>query len=178
MHPRRIAIIALPLIVLLAVGRSLAFVPDDDMSPSYLKGDLVLITPGTPAPGAVVAVVDPLEPQRWTLRRVESTGGAVAYVDGAFRTSPEPPTVLDMGELPGVRVHKQGDHLVQHLDRPIRWDMNERGVPDGDTFVSADARDEAMDSRWWGPLPRPAVQGVVRIRIGVPGHPWRSWIGV
>lgn len=167
---------AVVLVGILVLLRSLAFVPDDEMAPSYFAGDLVVLTGGTPKAGDVVAVVDPLEPRRWTLRRVEAVGGAVRYTDGAFRTSAEPVQVLDMGMFGDRRVHKQGAHLVTHLDRPIAWDLDEETIPDDAAFVSADARDEAMDSRWWGAVPLGAIQGVVRLRVGVPTTPWRTWV--
>lgn len=178
MNPRRLALVLLCGLAFVALVRSLAFVPDDAMAPSLYPGDLVLITPGTPSPGDVVAVIDPLEPSRWTLRRVVAIGGAVRYVDGAFRTGADALPVIDMGTLEGVRVHRQGDVLLQTLDRPIRYDLDERGVPDDSAYVAADARDQAMDSRWWGAIPLGAVQGVVRLRFGAPKHAWRGWVGV
>jgi hypothetical protein len=69
----------------LALGAALATrvarVPDDEMAPSLFAGDWVVLAPGTPTAGEVVALVDPLDPSRWTLRRVE----AIVEVDGKDR---------------------------------------------------------------------------------------------
>jgi signal peptidase I len=152
-----------------------AVVPDDEMAPSLLAGDLVVIVPGTPAPGDVVAVVDPLDPSRWTLRRAEAVGGAIRYEDGAFHTV-DTVRVLEMGRDAENVTLQEGTHLTRHALRTVRWEMGERGVPDDAVFLGADARDEALDSRWWGPLPLDSLQGRVALRIGAPQHPWRGWI--
>jgi signal peptidase I len=147
------------------------------MAPSLLVGDLVLLLPLAPRAGDVVAVVDPLDPSRWTLRRVEAIGGSVRYSDGVFFSSNEESArVLEMSRDTESVVRKERDHLVRLAPTPVRWSLAEVGVPDDAAFLGADARDEATDSRWWGPVPLDAVQGVVAARIGAPGHPWRTWI--
>ncbi len=171
---------ALAVLSLLAVAAALvlprvAIVPDDDMAPSLLAGDLVVIAPGAPAVGDVVPVVDPLDPSRWSFRRVEAIGGAVRYEDGAFHTVDTVRT-LEMGRDEQFATLQEGAHLTRHANRAVRWSMRERGVPDDAAFLGADARDEAVDSRWWGPIPLTAVQGRVALRIGAPGHPWRGWV--
>ncbi len=153
----------------------LAVVPDDEMAPSLLAGDLVLLGGGTPTKGEVVAVVDPLDPSRWTLRRVETIGGAIRYEAGVYLTGNTPRT-LEMGRDDTYVTRTVDDHLVRLRAREVRWEMEPVGVPDDAAFLGADSRDDAMDSRWWGPLPLAALQGRVLLRIGAPGHPWRSWI--
>lgn len=167
---------ASPVALLLATLPFLAWVPDADMAPSLLEGDLVLILPIEAHNGDVVAVVDPLDPSRWTLRRVETVGGAVRYEDGVYYTAlSEPPRVLDMLRGDEEVVRTEGNHLARFAAQPIRWKLEEQNVPEDTAFVGADARDVAMDSRWWGPLPLEVLQGVVALRIGKPGHPWRGW---
>ncbi|MDP2304551.1 MAG: S26 family signal peptidase [Pseudomonadota bacterium] len=154
----------------------LAWVPDDEMAPSFLAGDLVVILPVEARAGDVVAIVDPLDPARWTLRRVETIGGAVRYEDSVFHTAgADAPRVLEMDRNTARVVRSEGSHLVELAARPVRWELSEAGVPEDAAFLGADARDAAMDSRWWGPVPLQALQGVVALRIGVPGHPWRGW---
>ena len=87
-----------------------AFVPDDSMSPSLLPGDLVFILPTRTAVDDVVAVVDPLDPTVWTLRRVEAIGGEIRYTGGSFVTE-QAPQLLDMGlDENGFSVIQEADH--------------------------------------------------------------------
>ena len=60
---------------------------------------------------------------------------------------------------------------------PTRQEFPETGVPDDRAYLSADNRDEALDSRWWGPVPLTSIGGVVVARIGAPTTPWRSLFG-
>lgn len=163
-------------LVVLALLTRLARVPDDEMAPSLLRGDLVLILPLAPRRGDVVAVVDPLDPGRWTLRRVEAIGGNLRYDDIAFIADDQPEEVLEMGRDEAGITLREGPHLVRHLARTVRWAVPTQGVPDDAAFLGADNRDLALDSRWWGPVPLGAVQGVVALRVGAPGHPWRGWV--
>lgn len=165
-------------IVLLATVSRVAQVPDAEMAPSLLPGDFVLILPLAPRVGDVVAVVDPLDAERWTLRRVEAIGGAVSYDGGTFRTSEQRKVkLLDMGEYLGRPVHLEGDHLVLRAANPTRFTVGDVGVPDDSAFLGADDRDGALDSRWWGPVPLAALRGVVVARVGSPTTPWRGMFG-
>ncbi len=166
--------------LLVAVGvvaTHVAMAPDDAMAPSLLSGDVVLIWPLTPGVGDVVAVVDPLDPSAWTLRRVEAIGGAIAYTAGSYVREDEP-QLLDMGrDDAGFTVIQEGSHLTRHLARRVDWRMDPVGVPDDSAWLGADNRDVALDSRWWGPVPLAYVQGVVVLRVGAPGNRWRGWFG-
>lgn len=153
----------------------LAWVPDDEMAPSLLAGDLVVLWPGDAADGDVVAVVDPLDPDRWTLRRVLATRGAVRFDDGFYHTDAAEPVVLEMGHLGDQNVLQEGTHLTRRLTRPVRWEMGAVLLPAGRVWLAADDRDGAVDSRWWGPVPAEAIQGVVLARVGRPTHLWRGW---
>lgn len=166
------------MVVSLALFPRLAWVPDAEMSPSLLPGDLVLILPVEPRVGDVVAIIDPLDRNRWTLRRVEAIGGAVSYDGRSFRTSQQRRLkLLDMGEFQGRPVHLEGDHVVLRALRTTRTRHDDVGVPDDAAFLGADDRDGALDSRWWGPVPLSAIRGVVVARVGAPTTPWRGLFG-
>jgi hypothetical protein len=49
-------------------------------------------------------------------------------------------------------------------------------IPDDSAFLGVDARDEAMDSRWWGPIPLAALQARVLLNVSPPRHPWQGWV--
>ena len=154
----------------------LAWVPDDEMAPSLYAGDLVLIWPRPAQPGEVVALTDPIDPSRWTLRRVLAVTGSARYEDGFYHTDGEEPEVLDMGSIGDRRVLREGHWLTLRQSRPIRWEMAPVAIPTDRVWLAADDRDGALDSRWWGPAPTAAVQGTVILRIGAPHHAWRGWI--
>lgn len=165
------------IVVVALVASHVAVAPDDAMAPSLLSGDVLLILPLTPEIGDVVAVVDPLDPSAWTLRRVETIGGAIAYNAGSYVREDEP-QLLDMGrDDAGFAVIQEGKHLSRHLARRVDWRMDSVGVPDDSAWLGADNRDIAVDSRWWGPVPLSYVQGVVVLRVGAPGNRWRGWYG-
>lgn len=176
MRLRRAGVVAGGLALLsLGVARQTAVVPDDAMAPSLLPGDLVLILPLTPRLADVVAVVDPLDPSVWTLRRVEGVGGAMRYRGGSFVPG-DAPQLLDMGrDDAGYAVIEEGGHLTRHLPRNVEGEMDEVGVPDDRAFLGADNRDIALDSRWWGAVPLDLLQGRVVLRIGPPRNRWRTW---
>ena len=153
-----------------------ARVPDDDMAPTLLAGDLVLVGPGTPQQGELVALVDPLDPSRWSFRRVESVGGQVRAEDGVYHTGNRV-DLLELGRDDAYVTRREGEHLVRRSARMPRGEAGPFAVPDDAVFLGADARDEAMDSRWWGPVPLAAIQGRVLLRVGPPRHPWRGWVG-
>lgn len=167
---------AVPAVLLLGTLPLVAVVPDDEMAPSLYAGDFILVLPTMVRRGDVVPVVDPLEPSRWTLRRVEAIGGAVRYEGGAYYAGEGTFDVLEMGRDETWVTVQEGDHLARLSLRGTRWVLPESSVPDDMAFLGADARDEAMDSRWWGPLPVTALQGVVALRVGRPRHPWRGWV--
>ena len=155
---------------------NVARVPDDDMAPTLLAGDLVLVLPGTPEQGDLVALVDPLDPSRWSFRRVESVGGQVRVEDGVYHTGNRV-DLLELGRDDAYVTRREGEHLVRRSARMPRGEQGPFAVPDDAVFLGADARDEAMDSRWWGPVPLAAVQGRVVVRVGPPRHAWRGWVG-
>ena len=165
--------------VLLAVASTrLARVPDDAMSPTLLPGDLLLILHVAPREGDVVALTDPLDPTRFTLRRVETIGGAIRYDGRSFRTGARSKVrLLDMGEYQGRPVLLEGEHVTLRALTPTREEFAEIGVPDDRAYLSADNRDVAVDSRWWGPVPLEAIGGVVVARLGPPSTPWRGAFG-
>ncbi len=174
--PRRLVFAVLLTVAFLGQLPFWAVVPDDDMAPSLLPGDWVFLWRRPPSPGEVVAVVDPLDAGRWTLRRVEAVEGKVRY-EGGILMGPLREEVLELGRDGGMVYAQEGEHLLWHLPTAVRWDMEELIIPEGTMFLSADNREAGIDSRWWGPMPLETAQGVVLFRLGLPGHRWRGWGG-
>lgn len=186
---RVIAGIAVMMVVLGAlVAASARTVTSADMRFSLQPGDLVwvLALPGdTVRKADVVLVDDPLDPGRRVLRRVVAMpGDKVRVDDSAVRVNGKRIRQTEMGDLPGHRVRKEviwskpparaNAYFTELVVPEVPW--TSEGVitvPEGHYYVLADARDAAVDSRWWGPVPESAVHGMVRARYLTPDA-WRE----
>lgn len=175
-----------PLLLLLAPLPFLTVVPDDGMAPGLLAGDIVLLWPiglpgGGPVEGGTVALVDPLDPARWTLRRIEAGAGEAVSCEDGFLLSPSASELVEMGRVDGEAgepariIVRAGGRLLYQPNLATTWDMEEIRIPEGWFFLSADNRIDALDSRWWGLLPVGAAQATVLARLGPPQHRWRGW---
>ena len=185
---RRYSILVLVAAVILAGISVIRTVEGDDMSPSIMSGDYILVAPtGSLVPGDVITMRDPLDRKKTILRRVMAVGGqSITVAEGHIKVGNRRLRAAAMGDL--------GDHLVaqetlwakkpaigaQWLTRrraePIsRWSADAVTIPEGEVYVMADDRDGPLDSRWWGSIPIDAALGVVKLRIGEP-HTWRSRI--
>ena len=164
-------------------------VADDEMSWSLRRGERVLVVPLALLPGAVlpadvVMLRDPLDPERTVLRRVVARGGQkVSFDEGGARVDAKRLRQQEMGDQPGIFIRKEtiwskpparaNDHLLAVRNPVTRWiSPGVVTVPEGHLFLLADARDDAVDSRWWGPVPESAVMGVVRAHLAEPDL-WR-----
>ncbi|MCB9777097.1 MAG: signal peptidase I [Alphaproteobacteria bacterium] len=161
-------------------------VTDADMAPNLQPGDLVWILPLTPQRGDVVLLDDPLQPGRSLLRRTLTDGGhTVRWDDGGLRVDGKRIRQKDMGESEAGPVFEEviwsKPPAVAHSWRvllrrpPVYWEHAEVEVQDGEWYLLADDRDRALDSRWWGPVAAPRIEGVVRLRVGRPDA-WRGWV--
>lgn len=156
-----------------------AVVSGDEMAPSILPGDVLILDHSAPTHGDVVSLTDPADPDRRVLRRVLALPGESGGLDG--------PQVSLQGE--GVRrremertearvVTNEADRwLVQHRPREHSEPDRTFDVPDGHVWLMADARDDAIDSRWWGPVPIASLHGRVALRVGS-SDAWRAPVTV
>lgn len=178
-----IAAVGLPLLLGGFAAATVRTVGSDEMSPSIRAGDKVLILPLTPIRGDVVALKDPLDPERLVLRRVIADGSKrVKIEDGELRVDVKRIRQKEMGELDGDRVTQEtmwskpparaNNWLLRYRSTPVHWSADPVPVPDGSWYLLADNRDSALDSRWWGPIPESSFEGVVRLRYG-PADDWR-----
>ncbi|MFT4977795.1 MAG: signal peptidase I [Myxococcota bacterium] len=174
----------LAVLVLLAL-LPLRQVGSDEMAWTFQPGDYVWIVPDTTFKGDVVLMDDPLDPSRTVLRRVVALAGdKVKYEDGGLRVNGKRVRQNDMGERDSVQVYKEviwsrpparaTNWFIQRVKRPVLWTLDGPvTIPSGHVYVMADSRDEALDSRWWGPVPTSALKGVVRARLGT-ADDWRG----
>lgn len=172
-----LAALALPLFAV-GAGLRLGRVADGDMEPSLRPGDWVLYGPAPVGFGDVVALADPLDPGRIILRRVLGLPGQrVEFHGHRVRVGEEPVEQELMGDWGEESALMEEDAwLVAFSNRASLQRREPVEVPAGALFLAADRRDLALDSRWWGPVPRALIRGVVLLRLG-PADVWRAPLG-
>lgn len=160
-------------------------ITDLEMSPALQPADLVWVLPVPPLRGDLVVLRDPLDPGRRVVRRTLAGGGAkVSWDENGVRVDSKRIRQTDMGMLEGDRLMKEvlwskpparaREWLVRLRKPPAPYLSEAVLVPEGHWYLLADDRDRALDSRWWGPVPEQAIEGVIRLRVGAPDA-WRSW---
>ena len=104
-----------------------------------------------PKPGDIIVFRYPEDPSRDFIKRCVAVAGQqveirdkVLYVDGKAREEP-------------YVVHK--DPRVQPHETSQRDNFGPYVVPQGHLFMMGDNRDNSLDSRFWGALPRDRVKG-------------------
>ena len=135
----------------------------------------------------VVLIQDPLDPSRTILRRVMAVAGqSITNAKGHIKVGKRRLRAAAMGDMGPFLVAKEtlwakkpnvgSSWLTRIQAEPATyWSAEPVTVPDAHIFLMADDRDQAMDSRWWGPVGIDRVMGVVRLRWG-PAHTWRpAW---
>lgn len=151
------------------------------MFPGLRPGDWVLLGPGSPQKGDVVQLTDPTDSSRSLLRRVLATSGdRVRYEAGRLSVNGEALRVREMTQSLGFALRsEENGWLVRRRSVRDRSTGFDGQVPEGQVFLMADARDEAIDSRWWGPLEKGTLGKRVWYRWG-DSDTWRSggaWYG-
>lgn len=179
------------LLVLLGLTAIAAVVPirtvtDDAMSWTLRPGDWIWVLPADIRPADIVVVRDPLDPHRTVLRRVVGVPGKkIRYEDNTLRITGKRIRQTDMGKRDGHRVFKEviwstpparpNPYYITLLLESTQWETEDKlEVPEGHYYLAADNRDGAVDSRWWGAVPKSAIQGVVRARLAAEPDDWRT----
>ena len=179
---RRLSRLLKPAAALLAVALVLFLLPirrvgSNEMAWTLQQGDLVWILPQRISRGDIVLLADPLDPDRRILRRaVAAAGQKVRYEEGTIRINGKRIRQQDMGKDGEFRIMKEviwsspparpNPYLVRLKLKPVKWAIDGKvEVPDGHWYLMADDRNQALDSRWWGPIPEDQILGVVRLRV-------------
>lgn len=170
--------------------------PSVSMLPTLLPGDVFLVVKGgEPSVGDVVAFVPPDRPELRMSKRVVAVGGQrvewkddALLVDGIDTSEPLPdhpvPSAAEGGaERSTVAAETRGGRrfLTLRAKAPYPFAAAPLSIPDGEVYLVGDNRDNSLDSRHFGPVPKSAVLGeAVRImwsfgpdglrgdRLGVP----------
>jgi len=154
-------------------------VTSTEMAPSLVPGDWVLLGPGAPVLGRVVALDDPAWPGRPVLRRVLGlAGNTVGVEDGLVVGEDQRLRIREMGrDEHTLTLAEDNGYLIRRLLTRDRARTPPVQVPDGQVWLLADNRPEALDSRWWGPVAAERIEQVVWLRLGEPGL-WRKRVAI
>jgi signal peptidase I len=163
------------LLAILLANVRVVRVTDHAMAPSLQPGDLLVLGPGALEPGDVALLADPAEPDRRVLRRVVGLPGhSVRVTAGRLEVDGQKARIREMGRTEThLTLSENNAWLVQQRLLPTRASPQPETVPPGFTWLLADARDEAVDSRWWGPVDNNLVSSKVWLRIGK-SNAWRG----
>ncbi len=154
----------------------LGAVPDGDMAPSILKGELILLGPaGELERGDVVLIEDPGEPGRRVLRRVAALeGGEVLLSGGGLVVDGQGARLAEMGRSgQDIVLSEANRYLIQRHDRRFAEPDRSWEIQHGELFLLADEREGPVDSRSWGPVPASEVQARLWWRV-TGSDAWRS----
>jgi signal peptidase I len=174
---RRLLVLAAVILAILLANVRVVRVTDHAMAPSLQPGDLLVLGPGALQPGDVALLSDPAEPDRRVLRRVVGLPGhAVRVTAGQLEVDGQRARIREMGRSEThLTLSENNRWLVQQRLLPGRKSPKAETVPPGSVWLLADARDEAVDSRWWGPVDEDLVSSKVWLRMGK-SNAWRgSW---
>jgi signal peptidase I len=146
-----------------------------DMAPGLQPGDWVLLGPGRIDPGDVVRLADPNGLDRRLLRRlIGESGDRVAYSAGNLSLNNKALRIREMHRKDGWVLRSEADAwLIRKRAGSDRSNAVDVEVGAGVVFLMADARDQAIDSRWWGDVPRSDLGRKVWFRWG-PSDTWRG----
>jgi len=143
------------LVVWVGLSFRLARVADDAMAPTYVNGDVLLVSALTyrdarPKRGDVAQLYYPLEPAKLLIDRVVGIeGDTVQIFDGDLYINDAPAT--EDNRIPATyRSRENWGPLV---------------TPQGYYFVIGDHRNASSDSRHWGFVPRRYLWGKVVARL-------------
>ena len=152
--------VSLSAIVSIVLIKALLFdcyrVPSDDMKRVLMRGDFVLVWKSSADlplhPGEVIVFKYPAEPSQYRFGRVLAFGGQTVKIDGKK---------LFVDNIPVYerRTVFFSDPNIKEDVTSLRDFLGPLRVPGNSYFILGDNRDNAIDSRNWGALPKEYVLG-------------------
>jgi len=148
-----------------------------DMAPGLRPGDWVLLGPGRSEPGDVVRLRDPNDNHRRIFRRlIGESGDRIVYKAGNLSLNNKALRIREMHRQDDWVIRSEADAwLIRKRSGPDRSRSVELTVKAGSVYLLADARDQAVDSRWWNSVPRDQMGRKIWLRWGSADN-WRSRI--
>jgi signal peptidase I len=143
-------------------GARVLYVPSAAMEPTYPQGSrLLVVRPPDDGPRAGDVVIHPLadDPSRPVLKRVIAVGPAtVAFAGGSVVVDGRPLDEPYLAPRATTRPAPAGLGPQCTTDQPCT-------IGEGQLWVMGDNRENSEDSRFYGPVRRDAVTGVVARRL-------------
>jgi len=139
--------------LIVTFGFQVARVDGQSMAPTLEDHDRLIVSKlvyevGDPAPGDIVMLYYPLNPEKMFVKRViAKEGDTVRIVDGRVYVNDEP-------------LHD--DYVPQEFRSHDDW--GPQVVQQGYYFVMGDHRNNSSDSRHWGFVPKKYIVGKVKVR--------------
>lgn len=150
-------VVALALAAAVRTAISIYSIPSGSMMPSLQAGDHIVVTPyrfSIPQRGDVVVFHEPADPSQLVVKRIIALPG-------------------DVIDSRGGRV-RIGEHTLAEpylLKQAATGPISAQVIPHDSFYVMGDNREDSVDSRIWGTLPRDLVVGRVRLVL------WSSGAG-
>jgi signal peptidase I len=141
--------LAVGLALLVRAAVHLYSIPSESMAPTLHAGDQIVVTPyfrGVPRRGDVVVFVSPIHADELMVKRIVAVPG-------------------DLIDSRLGRVRVGGYTLAEPylLRRAATGSIPAQVVPADSYFVLGDNRDDSLDSRSWGVVPREHIVGRARL---------------
>jgi len=148
-----------------------------DMAPGLRPGDWVLLGPGRSEPGDVVRLRDPNDNRRRIFRRlIGESGDRIVYKAGNLSLNNKALRIREMHRKDNWVLRSEADAwLIRKRTGPDRSQSIDHTVGADSVYLLADARDHAIDSRWWNSVPRNQMGRKIWVRWGSADN-WRSQI--
>ncbi len=157
-------------------------VVSESMAPTLLKGDLILVSKSafslripfsnyaffkirSPERGELVAFTLPEHPVETFVKRVIAIeGDRVSIEDGTLYLNGVAADYQLIDDSQNRYSEWVGDHRYPiYQSSEVAKSYGPIDIPKGHFFVLGDNRDDSVDSRTWGPIPRSCLNGKVNI---------------